>query len=418
MTPRPARPRLLWLIAPLALLAACGEPSDRRAEEAPAEAEPSAQEALQLTPVGFDALPGWTSDDFEGALQALRRSCGRLKAQPADRALSGDALSLTAGDFGPACGALPDEAAAADPATVRAYFEAHFHPFAARDAADDDDVGLITGYFEAELTGAREPGDGFETPIYAAPGDLITADLGRFDQDLAGTRLVGRVEDGAFVPYPDRRSIEAGMLANRDLELLWIDDPVDVFLLQVQGSGRVVLPDGEVVRVGFAAHNGRPYRSIGRVLIERGELAPHAASWDGIRGWIDRNPARAAELFAENPRFVFFRLLETDADGPIGAQGVPLTPGRSLAVDRRFIPLGLPIWLDSSMPGEDGAPLRRLMVAQDVGGAIKGPVRGDFFWGYGDEALAQAGRMKSPGRFFLLAPKPAAERIAAAAPGS
>lgn len=417
MTPLRARTRRIWWIAPLALLAACGEPSDRRAEEAPAPVEPTAQEALHLTPVGFDALPGWGSDDFDGALQALRRSCERLTAQPADRALGGEALPLTAGDFAPVCRAAPDEDAA-DPATVRAYFETHFRPFAARDAADDDDVGLITGYFEAELAGARARGDGFETPIYAAPGDLVTADLGRFDQDLAGTRLVGRVENGAFVPYPDRGAIESGMLADRDLELLWIDDPVDVFLLQVQGSGRVVLPDGEVVRVGFAAHNGRPYRSIGRVLIERGELAPHAASWDGIRGWIDRNPARAADLFAENPRFVFFRLLESDADGPIGAQGVPLTPGRSLAVDRRFIPLGLPIWLDSSMPGDDGAPLRRLMVAQDVGGAIKGPVRGDFFWGYGDEALAQAGRMKSPGRFFLLAPKTAAERIAAAAPGS
>jgi membrane-bound lytic murein transglycosylase A len=239
-------------------------------------------------------------------------------------------------------------------------------------------------------------------------------DLGRFDEALAGKRIVGRVEDGRFAPYPDRGAIEDGLLAGRDLELLWIDDPVDVFLLQVQGSGRVVLPDGEVVRVGFAAHNGRPYRSIGRVLIERGELQPHAASWEGIRGWIEANPDEAAALFAENPRFVFFRLLDGE-DGPIGAQGVALTAERSLAVDRRYIPLGAPLWLDATMPGGDQTPLRRLMVAQDAGGAINGPVRGDFFWGYGDAALAMAGKMKSRGRYFLLLPTTAADRMMAAA---
>jgi membrane-bound lytic murein transglycosylase A len=245
------------------------------------------------------------------------------------------------------------------------------------------------------------------------PEDLVVADLGRFSEELAGKRVVGRVEDGRFVPYPERGEIESGLLAERGLELLWIDDPVDVFLLQVQGSGRVVLPDGEVVRVGFAGHNGRPYRSIGRVLIERGAIEPHAASWDGIRGWIEENPDEAHALFAENPRFVFFREIDGAADGPIGAQGVPLTPRRSLAVDRSLVPLGLPVWLDTTRPGDSDVPLRRLMVAQDTGGAITGPVRGDFFWGYGETALAEAGRMKSRGRYFLLLPNPAAARLAA-----
>ena len=196
--------------------------------------------------------------------------------------------------------------------------------------------------------------------------------------------------------------------------MLWIDDPVDVFMLHVQGSGRVVLPDSSVVRVGFAGHNGRAYESIGRALIEQGELKPGQASWNDIRDWIRRNPQKAVALFALNPRYIFFRVIEgvPPEAGPIGAQGVPLTPGRSLAVDRRYVPLGLPVWLDTTWPSEPQRPLRRLLVAQDAGGAIKGVVRGDFFWGYGNDALAYAGKMKSRGRYYLLLPNAAAERMA------
>ena len=195
--------------------------------------------------------------------------------------------------------------------------------------------------------------------------------------------------------------------------MLWIDDPVDVFMLHVQGSGRVVLPDKRVVRVGFAGHNGLPYESIGRALIDQGELQPGKASWPEIRDWIQRNPAKAAALFALNPRFIFFRFIEgvPSEAGPIGAQGVPLTPGRSLAVDRRYVPLGLPVWLDTTWPSEQ-RPLQRLLIAQDAGNAIKGVVRGDYFWGYGADALAFAGKMKSRGRYYLLVPAAAAARLA------
>ncbi|MEQ8604921.1 MAG: MltA domain-containing protein [Marivibrio sp.] len=402
----------------LIALAACGDPtpdaSIEKTEEAPAPAP--AAEALQLTAVGFESLPGWTADPLDDAPSAFLRSCARLTLQPDERPIGTDAAPVLAGDFDAPCAAAAGLESAA-PADKRAFFETHFRPFLAADAADGDEQGLFTGYFEAELTGARTRSETYATPLYSAPPDLVVADLSHFDPDLAGRRLIGRIEDGRFVPYPDRGAIEGGLLDGRDLELLWIDDPVDVFLLQVQGSGRVILPDGEVVRVGFAAHNGRPYRSIGRVLIERGALAPHAASWDGIRGWIEDNPEAASALFAENPRFVFFRLLEGE-DGPIGAQGVALTPERSLAVDRRYVPLGAPVWLDATMPGDTDAPLRRLMVAQDAGGAINGPVRGDFFWGYGDAALAMAGKMKSRGRYFLLLPKASADRMTAAAAGS
>ncbi|MBP5858171.1 MltA domain-containing protein [Marivibrio halodurans] len=422
-------PRATWAFGavPLALalvlaLGGCGDSTDKRGEQsaggqtgAPGAAVPP----LRLERVGFEDLPGWRAEDFEGALMALRASCARVDGQPEDRAIGTEAIALTAGDFATACAGLPDTAPGpgADAGAVRHFFQDHFVPY--RVLGPEGAEGLFTGYFEAELMGSRMRTDTYDTPIYGLPEDLIVADLGRFSDDLAGERIVGRVEGGRFVPYPDRGAIEGGYLAERDLELLWIDDPVDVFLLQVQGSGRVILPDGEVVRVGFAGHNGRPYRSIGRVLIERGDLAPHAASWDGIRGWITENPEKARALFAENPRFVFFREVPArtgpgQPDGPIGAQGVPLTPGRSLAVDRGLIPLGLPVWLDTTRPGESDAPLRRLMVAQDTGGAIKGAVRGDYFWGHGDAALAEAGRMRSRGAYYLLLPEAAATRRRAA----
>ena len=211
------------------------------------------------------------------------------------------------------------------------------------------------------------------------------------------------------MPYPTRADLEQTHLPGQGLELYWARDPIDVFLLQVQGSGRVVLPDGTVARIGFDGHNGQPYKSIGRVLIDRGDLQPHEASWNGIRGWIENNPDRANALLWENPRFVFFR--ELDGEGPIGAEGLPLTPGRSLAVDRAHIAMGTLIWLDTTWPSAPDRPLQRLMVAQDTGGAIKGPVRGDFFWGFGAEALAEAGKMKSTGRYYLLLPNDVATKI-------
>jgi membrane-bound lytic murein transglycosylase A len=394
----------------------CDQQEETQAPEPAPVEEHAATEGMVLTPAAFTDLSGWQQDDMVGAIQALWRSCTRLMALAPDRDVSsGSSLQTVAGDWAPACTALDALKAEQNPDLIRAFFEAHFQPFAAKDAADGDDPqadqGLFTGYFEAELTGSLTRDDTFKTPLYARPKDLITVDLGQFDESLKGKGVVGQVADGRLVPYPDREKIESGALTGKGLELLWIDDPVDVFLLQVQGSGRVILPDGNVVQVGFAAHNGRSYHSIGRWLIDQGELQAHEASWDGIRGWIEKHPDRASELFAYNPRFIFFRLL--DGPGPIGAEGVALTPERSMAVDTRFIPLGMPLWLDTVRPGGSTEPMQRLMVAQDKGGAIKGVVRGDFFWGYGDDALAQAGRMKSSGRYFLLLPNPLADRVKA-----
>ena len=392
------RVRLWALTAAAALLLAACEPA------------PVREEGLRLTALSFDDIAGWSEDDHAPALTAFRRSCDKLVASGASRSVGIARVPLTPEDWNPVC-----EAAARTPGedalAARQFFEEWFQPF--RAAGAEGDEGLFTGYFEIELRGARQNGDGMSVPIYRLPDDHVVADLGLFDDGLKGRRLIGRVDGGRLQPYHTRAAIDRGVIAGRDLEMLWIDDPVDVFMLHVQGSGRVVLPDGEVVRVGFAGHNGHDYASIGRELIARGELERGQADWPDIRRWIASNPARAADLFAVNPRYIFFRVIDgipPDA-GPLGAQGVPLTPGRSLAVDRRYLPLGVPLWLDTVEPGDTSRPLRRLVVAQDAGGAIKGVVRGDLFWGFGAPALAQAGRMRSPGRYFLLLPKSAAARM-------
>ena len=391
--------RLIAATIGLSLLAACEPP-------------PVKPEGLQLTALTYDRLPGWSTDDPRAALTAFLRSCTVLttKAAPAGDAALRGGLTLTPDDWQKPCAEAASLNAASD-GDVRSFFERSFRPFAA--SGPDGDEGLFTGYFEIELRGAATETAAFPVPLYRVPNDHVQADLGAFDPELKGRRIVGRVENGRFIPYFSRGDIEGGALQGRGLEMLWINDPVDVFMLHVQGSGRVVLPNGDVVRVGFAGHNGHAYESIGRALIDQGELQPGQADWEDIRDWIRANPDKAATLFAVNPRYIFFRFLEgipPDA-GPIGAEGVPLTPGRSLAVDRRFIPLGLPVWLDTTWPADPERPLRRLMVAQDAGGAIKGVVRGDFFWGFGTAALAEAGKMKSRGRYYLLIPADAAARL-------
>lgn len=387
------------MLALAMVLAGCEEPEEARVAAGPA-----------LVATVFDALPDWARGSQAGALQALVRSCARLTSAEPDRSLGSPLIEINRRDWIAPCTEIR-VLDGADDAAARRFFETHFVPFkTVPEDAEDKEGGLFTGYFEPELRGSLEADDIYRYPLWIRPADMVTVDLGAFDAALKGRRLVGQVNDGRLVPYHTRGAIDGGALAGRGLELLWLDDPVDVFLLHVQGSGQVVLPDGQVVRVGFAAHNGHSYVSIGRALIDRGALQPHQASWDGIRGWIDRNPDKAADLFAVNPRFIFFRKIA--GDGPIGSQGVALTPGRSMAVDTAFVPLGVPLWLDTTWPGETDRPLNRLVVAQDTGGAIKGLVRGDFFWGYGDEALAQAGRMKSRGTYYVLVPRAAAARHA------
>lgn len=345
----------------------------------PREERGEREERRVLTPATFADLPGWAEDDPSAALAAFLRSCRRMK--------------------GPAC------QAAEQAGSARAFFEAHFQPYAV--SAGSDPEGLFTGYYEPLLQGSRERSDRYRVPLYVRPPELVMVDLGDFREELKGQRIAGKVEEGELVPYPDRKAIEEGAIAGRDLELVWVDDPVDAFFLQIQGSGRVRLDDGSEMRVGYAAQNGHPYFAIGKDLVERGALSKEEVSMQSIRGWLEENPDLADDVMARNASYVFFE--ELKGEGPLGAQGVPLTPGRSLAVDLKHWQLGVPIWLDTEAPspreGEPDRPLRRLMIAQDTGGAIRGVVRGDVFWGHGDEAAEVAGRMKHPGRMWVLLPR-------------
>ena len=361
---------------------------------------------LVLRPVSFHDLPGWEADDLGAALQALQRSCAALEERADDEPLDIAALGGRVGDWRAICTAA---AGLEGEAQARSFFEAHFTPYEASNGTEAE--GLFTGYFEPELRGATQAGGRYAVPLYGRPHDLVTVDLGLFRPDLAGDRLAGRVADGALEPYATRAEIDGGALAAQGLELVWVDDPLDAFFLHIQGSGRIAFEDGTTRRLAYAATNGHNYVAIGRRLIDLGALSREDVTMPAIRDWLAKNPERTSEVMQENASYVFFRWLEDGqgADGPVGTQGVPLTAGRSLAVDRRFVPMTAPIWLESAAPDPDPAredrPLRRLMVAQDTGGAIRGPVRGDVFWGTGAEAGSVAGRMKHEGRYWLLLPR-------------
>ena len=369
----------------------------------PEDAEP---DRLVLRAVSFHDLPGWEADDHSVALQALQRSCAALEAHADDEPLDIAPLGGRVGDWRGVCAGA---AGLKDTDQARALFEARFTPYEARNNAQAQ--GLFTGYFEPELRGAVRRGGRYDVPLYRRPQDLVSVDLGLFRTELAGERIAGRVARGALEPYATRAEIDDGVLAEQGLELAWVDDPVDAFFLHIQGSGRIAFEDGTARRVAYDGTNGHNYFAIGRRLVDLGALSREEVSMPAIRAWLQANPERAPEVMHENASYVFFRWLGEGpgADGPVGAQGVALTAGRSLAVDRRFVPLTLPIWLESSAPDPDPAkgdrPLRRLMVAQDTGGAIRGPVRGDVYWGTGDEAGAVAGRMKHGGRYWLLLPR-------------
>ncbi len=387
------------------------------------EAPPSPEAAPALiygTPVEVASLPGWAGDDVAQALPALLRSCGRLTAQPADRVLKPVELGGTVGDWRPFCGALRGLGDPAGENEVRAVIERELVavPLSRTEAAEAAGrpgegsgwarrIGLYTGYFEPLLHGSRRRSARYSVPLYTQPPDLVSVDLGRFRDDLRGRRVAGRVRGSSLEPYDDRDAISSGSLTGRGLELVWVDDAVDAFFLHIQGSGRIELDDGAMFRVGYAAQNGHPYHAIGRTLVDWGELTLDEVSLQSIDAWLRANPDRAGEVMATNDSYVFFRQIR--GEGPVGAQGVALTPERSLAVDRLHVPLGVPVWLDAMIPAAapEGPDERRqwLVVAQDTGGAIRGAVRGDVFWGAGERARAIAGRMAHRGRYWALAPR-------------
>lgn len=343
-----------------------------------------------LKAADWSALTGWTDDDIMPAWDAFLRSCTVLISRPLWQETCTQAISIQ----------QPDSV------TLRQFFESRFVPHQVLNADGGND-GLITGYYEPLLKGSRKSSGRYRYPLYATPDELLIVDLGEVYPELKNMRLRGRLQGRKVVPYYSRAEIENGMNKGASVlqgrELVWVEDAVELFFLHIQGSGRVELENGGVVRIGYAEQNGHPYKSIGRLLVERGELALEKASMQGIKAWGQNNPDKLNELLQQNPSYVFFRELPADLPGPLGALGVPLTAGRSLAVDPRAIPQGAPVFLATTWPNS-GKQLQRLMVAQDTGGAIKGGVRADFFWGFGPEAGDQAGKMKQSGKMWVLMP--------------
>lgn len=381
--------------AALLILAACS--TTPPAPQPPPPTPPTPAPPFIPQPVfearGWSELPGWSQDDPRPALEAFRAGCAALR---------------TRAPWQESCEAVA-AARPADAAAARAFFERWFQAWqvSTTDAEGQRlETGMITGYYEPVLNGSRRRDARFTVPLYGVPDDLVTVDLGELYPALKGERVRGRLVGRRVVPYPDRAAIAQGQ-GPRGKELLWVDSEVDAFFLHVQGSGRVRLPDGTTVRVAYADQNGHPYRAIGRALVEAGELTVEQATGPGLRAWLAAHPDRARAVLDSNPSFVFFRE-EPIADpslGPRGSLGVPLTAGRSIAIDPRNLPLGAPYFLATTDP--DGAPLQRLVMGQDTGGAIRGVVRADYFVGLGAAAGDIAGRMRSDGRLWLLWPRAA-----------
>ncbi len=360
---------------------------------------------LNIFPTAYKELPGWLADDHSKVLPAFIRSCEKIEKLPAERLMGSYVEMGKVSDWLPLCQAAR-VIRPGNKIEAQYFFESRFLPYTVRNNLETS--GLFTGYYEPDLRGAFGPDSRYRYPIYARPKDLIGADLGAFDDKYIGQTIAGRLKDGRFVPYYSRAEIEDGVLAGRQLETVWVDNAIDAFILHVQGSGRIILPDGSHVRLGYDGRNGHRYTSIGRELVAAGVMRLDDVTMPTIRAWMEAHPVAALALMRKNKSFIFFKVAKENA-GPIGAQGVVLTPGRSLAVDRAFWSLGLPVWLDSTYPGNvPKQKLRRLLVTQDTGSAIKGPVRGDVFWGHGAEAALNAGLMKEQGEIYMLLPQSAA----------
>ncbi|MXN64762.1 transglycosylase [Stappia sp. GBMRC 2046] len=351
----------------------------------------------ELIFVEFRDLGGWAEEDHAAALAAFARHC----ENPARKPAKSGALGVDAEALLKVC----RKARSVEPARARAFFEENFR--ALRIGA----AGFVTGYFEPELEGSRIKTGNFSIPLLSRPDDLVkVTDENRpegFDPAFAFARRLG---DGRLVEHPDRGEIMDGALDGRGLELVWLSDPVDAFYIHVQGSARIRLTDGSVMRVGYAAKTGHPYFPIGRVMIERGLAAPGTVTMDVLRGWLAKNPGEVDGVLRRNRSYIFFSEVEVgDPDaGPVGAADIPLIAGRSLAVDKTLHTFGTPVFVEANLPtGEDEAaePFRRLMIAEDTGSAIVGPARGDIFMGSGEKAGDIAGRIQHDARFTLLVPQ-------------
>ena len=373
----------VFFVVVLAITAGC-ETSRRAADTA-------ATPAARFEPVKWSKLPGWKSDDALAAWPAIVSTCRVLDARAEWQGFCTAVMATSP----------------ADGAFVRGFLEQRLTPYRIQRVTrrKRETQGLITGYFEPLIHGARARSEAFATPLYRPPEDLLIVELSSVIPELKGKRVRGRLDGNKVVPYYSRAGTrEAPGLAGH--EIVWIDNALDAFMLEVQGSGRVQLTTGETIRLQYADQNGHPYRSIGRYLADQGVMTIDQVNMPAIRAWLAANPNRVNEVLDSNPSVVFFNEapLEDPSIGPKGAQGMPLTAGRSIAIDPKFLPLGAPMFLSTTQPGS-ALPLQRLVVAQDTGGAIRGPIRADLFFGFGAEAGTQAGMMKNELQMWLLWPK-------------
>ncbi len=350
---------IAFLIISLCFLASCSVFGDK----------------LTLKETRFDEISGWQDDNHNDALTSFLQSCRKFESLPEDRPAHDSGVAGTYGDWKKVC----KKAVSGQYSDPKYFFESNFRPYLAKNWWNTK--GIFTGYYEIELKGSKYRHGPYQYPLYSRPTDLKEGEK-----------------------YYSRKQIENGALEGKGYEIAWVDNPVRAFFLHVQGSGRIIMDDGSVLRVGYNGKNGHKYVSIGRYMIDKGYIDKDEMSAQAIKKWLYENPSKTEKILNKNPSYVFFRQLN-NSGGPIGGQGVPLTPMRSLAIDKRFVPYGAPVWVDVQLNGNEEEHFKRLLIAQDTGGAIKGPVRGDLFFGYGDKAEHLAGHQNNVGSYFILLPK-------------
>lgn len=358
--------------------------------------------------VKFNELPGWDDADLKKSLRTFQMSCRAFIRQDPEQVVGTDYIDLRVKDWQPAC----KSALTIKPMTeeiAKDFFQKWFLPV----EFFDKKSGLFTGYYLPSVKGSLTRTEEFKVPLYEIPDDMVIADLGLFSSELKNKRIIGRLDKRKLVPYHTREEISHGVLKGKARVLAWINNPIDRLFLEIQGSGVIELGHGKSMAIGYGAQNGRPYTAIAGVLIRKGVMTRENASMQLIKNYLIEHPEEIHEVINQNQSFVFFRRL--DQEGALGTQGVSLTPGYSLAIDTQWIPLGTPLWLNTSRPDsrnpDENTPMQRLMIAQDTGGAIRGKIRGDVFWGGGERATFIAGHMKNNGQYWLLLPRHTIARL-------
>ncbi len=358
---------------------------------------------ITLKQQDFNKLPGWQSAQVKKSFEAFKISCATFLRQNPERSVGSQNIPLKVKDWLPAC----KSAVQLNPVSethARQFFQKWFTPVEFYQKKPIR--GLFTGYYLPLLHGSKTKTSEFSVPIYGLPKDLLTLNLNDFSSVRSNEHVVARLHNNKLVPYYTRKQINHGAISDQAPVIVWVNSYIDRLFLEIQGSGVVALANGEQLFLGYAGENGAAYTPIARVMIKQGVMTRKNASMQGIKTYLLEHPQETAPIIDQNKSFVFFRVLKDTA--ALGAQGVTLTPGYSLAVDRKWIPLGMPLWLNTTHPqpySNKDKKLQRLMIAQDTGGAIRGKVRGDVFWGAGDSATFIAGKMKNTGRYWLLVPR-------------